>query len=69
MRSAATPVTWQIEYEDGGRSKRYGSEAEAWAALADSQIWQAQLNLMDRRPTWLVSSDGLRFAIPMKADG
>jgi hypothetical protein len=69
MRSQAAAVTWQIEYEDGGRTRAYESEAEAWASLADAQIWQAQLNLMERRPAWLVSSDGLRFAIPMKADG
>ena len=69
MRSAATAVTWHIEYEDGGRSARYQSEAEAWAALVDAQNWQAQLNLMERRPAWLVSSNGLRFAIPTKAEG
>jgi hypothetical protein len=65
MRSRATAVTWQIEYENGERTRAYDSEAEAWASLD----WRAQLNLMDRRPAWLVSSEGLRFAIPIKAEG
>jgi hypothetical protein len=68
MRSQATAVTWQFEYEDGGRSTPYNSEEEAWASLANLQVWRAQLSLLDRRPAWLVSSDGLRFAIPVKAD-
>jgi hypothetical protein len=68
MRSRPTAVTWQIEVENGRRSTAYRGEAEAWAALA-LQSRRAQLNLMDGRPAWLVSSDGLRFAIPMKSDG
>jgi hypothetical protein len=69
MRSQATAVTWQIEYQNGERTRAYDSEEEAWASLVDVQTWRAQLNLMDRRPAWLVSSEGLRFAIPMKAEG
>jgi hypothetical protein len=60
--------TWWIEFENGGRSMRYPSEAEAWAALMDLQTRQAQMGLMYSRPTWLVSSRYLRFAIPMKTN-
>jgi hypothetical protein len=58
--------TWWIEFENGGRSITYRTEAEAWAALMDLQASQAQMSLSYSRPTWLVSSRYLRFAIPMK---
>jgi hypothetical protein len=69
MQNDETAVTWWIEFESGGRSKVYPSEPEAWEALAELQSSQVQLNLLYSRPVWLVSSDGLRFAIPMKANG
>jgi hypothetical protein len=69
VQDMAATETWWMEYEDGGRSTAYDSEAEAWAALASLQVWRAQLSLLDRRPAWLVSSEGLRFAIPVKACG
>jgi hypothetical protein len=47
----------------------YDSEPEAWEALVDLKSSRAQLNLLYIRPIWMVSSDGLRFAIPMKANG
>jgi hypothetical protein len=68
MQSAKIPVTWWIEFESGERSKVYDSEPEAWGRLVDRQSSQAQLNLLYSRPVWVVSSDGLRFAIPTKAD-
>jgi hypothetical protein len=60
--STATAVTtWWVEYENGDRSTDYDSEAEMWAALADLQASGQR-----SRPRWLFSSDGQRFAIPVK---
>jgi hypothetical protein len=67
MQNDETAVTWWIEFESGERSKVYASEPEAWERLVDRQSSQAQLNLLYSRPVWVVSSDGLRFAIPMKS--
>jgi hypothetical protein len=67
MLNDQNALTWWIEFESGGRTKVYASEPEAWEALADLQSSQAQLSLLYSRPVWLVSSDGLRFAIPTKA--
>jgi hypothetical protein len=66
MQGRATAITWWLESETGGRSKPYASEADAWAALDDLQSSQTQMNLLYARPAWLVSSDGVRFAIPVK---
>ena len=57
---------WWIEFESGEWSKSYGSEAEAWAALMDLQTPQAQKSPRDSRPARIISSRGLRFAIPQK---
>jgi hypothetical protein len=67
MQNGEIAVMWWIEFESGGRTKVYASEPEAWEALAELQSSQAQLNLLYSRPVWVVSSDGLRFAIPMKS--
>jgi hypothetical protein len=67
--TAQTTVRWGIEFENGERSAAYSSETEAWAALFDLQSSQAQMSLLYSRPMWLFSSDGLRFAIPMKTNG
>jgi hypothetical protein len=56
-------VTWWLEFENGGRSIPYATEAEAWAALVDLQSPQALASVRYSRPMWLVSSDGQRFAI------
>jgi hypothetical protein len=69
VQSDETAVTWWIEFESGGRTRVYASEPEAWGALAELQSSQTQLNLLYARPVWMVSSDGLRFAIPMKGNG
>ena len=58
--------TWWIEFEHGGRSTSYPTEAEAWAALLDLQNSQAQLSPRYGRPAWLVSTRDLRFAVPKK---
>jgi len=67
-KGKAAAETWWIEFDDGGRpSKTYASEAEAWAALTKFESPNAQMSLLrSRRPALLVSSDGLRFAIPTK---
>jgi hypothetical protein len=57
----AAATAWWIEYENGDRSTDYDSEAEAWAALVDLQVSDQH-----SRPRWLLSSDGQRFAIPVK---
>jgi hypothetical protein len=67
-KGKAPTVTWWIEFENGRRSTVYASEAEAWAALTDLESSKMQMILLRRRPALLVSSDGLRFAIPMKTD-
>ena len=78
MHKGTTPaVTWWIEFENGGRSKSYASEPEAWAALTEFQDEKPQTSLFQNllrrgsqsRAAALVSSDGLRFAIPMKPTG
>jgi hypothetical protein len=56
--------TWWIEFENGGRSITYRTEAEAWAVVMELQTPRAQRGLRYSRPTWLVSSRDLRFAIP-----
>ena len=61
-------VTWWIEFENGRRSTVYASEAEAWAAVTHLESSRALMILLRRRPALLVSSDGLRFAIPIKTD-
>ena len=68
FRGKAAAVTWWIEFDDGGRpSTTYASEEEAWAALTHFESPKAQMSLLrSRRPESLVSSDGLRFAIPTK---
>jgi hypothetical protein len=65
-KGEAPAVTWWLEFQNGGRSTAYATEAEAWAALIDLQSPQAQTSLLYSRPVWLVSSDGLRFAFPAK---
>lgn len=65
----ASPVTWWIEFENGGRSTTYASEAEAWGALVDLQSQQEPTTVPPNRPAWLVASDGLRFAFPAKSTG
>jgi hypothetical protein len=69
-KGQAPGVTWWIEFDDGGRpSATYASEEEAWAALTGFESPKAQMSLLRRRrPASLVSSDGLRFAIPTKTD-
>jgi len=67
MQNDETALTWWIEFESGGRTKIYASEPEAWEALAELQSTPTRLNLFYSRPVWVVSSDGLRFAIPMKS--
>jgi hypothetical protein len=63
----APAVVWWIEFEHGGHSIAYASEAEAWAALMDFQSSQSPAGLLQPRPVSLISSDGLRFAIPTKS--
>ena len=58
--ATATPAWW-VEYENGDRSIDYDTEAEAWAAIVELQFPGQR-----SRPAWLFSSDGQRFAIPMK---
>jgi hypothetical protein len=62
----APAVTWWLEFENGGRSMAYATEAEAWAALSDLQSPKAQTSPLYSRPVWLVSSDGFRFAFHAK---
>jgi hypothetical protein len=59
--AATAATTWWIEYENGDRSTDYASEAAAWAALVELQS-----SSQHSRPAWLFSSDGDRFAIPVK---
>jgi hypothetical protein len=67
-KGKAPAVTWWIEFENGGRSTVYASEAEAWAAVTYLESSKARMILLRRRPTLLVSSEGLRFAIPVKTN-
>ena len=56
-------VTWWIEFENGGHSTVYNSEAQARAALPDWQSHQAQMSPRYSRPIRLVSSDCKKFDI------
>jgi hypothetical protein len=58
--------TWWLEFENGGRSTAFATEAEAWAALVDLQSPQTQTSPLYSRVVCLVSSDRLRFAFSAK---
>jgi hypothetical protein len=62
----APAVLWLIEFENGAHWTAYDSEAEAWATLTDFQSSQSPIGPQPR-PVFLLCSDGLRFAIPMKS--
>jgi hypothetical protein len=67
MAKDKAPVeVWWIEFENGGHSTAYASEAEAWAALIDFQTSQSPMSPQPR-PAFLLCSDGLRLAVPMKS--
>jgi hypothetical protein len=57
---------WWIEFENGNHSTAYASEAEAWAALMDFQSSQSSASPQPK-PVFLLSSTGLRFAVPIKS--
>jgi hypothetical protein len=52
---------WWVEYENGGQSTAYDSEAEAWAAP-----FEVQSSDQPGRPRWLCSSNGDRLVILIK---
>ncbi|HTV27778.1 MAG TPA: hypothetical protein VMF32_08355 [Xanthobacteraceae bacterium] len=67
MAEVSEPATlWWIEFENGNHSTAYASEAEAWAALMDFQSSRSLVSPQPN-PVFLLSSTGLRFAVPIKS--